>query len=173
MTTVLVSDTSILIDLERGRLLEVAFGLSYEFVVPDLLYKQELREENGEALIALGLTVAELEPAQATMAQDYHGRTSSRISLPDAFALALAKAHGYVLLTGDQQLRGLAEEESVDCHGVLWVLDQMYHQGAATFDVLYDGLTAIAAHPRCRLPKAEVKVRRTQWANAAGIPIDD
>ena len=35
---VLVSDTSVLIDLERGGLLEGVFELPYEFAVPDLLY---------------------------------------------------------------------------------------------------------------------------------------
>ena len=33
---VLVSDTSALVDPERGSLLEVAFRLPFEFVVPDL-----------------------------------------------------------------------------------------------------------------------------------------
>ena len=33
---VLVSDTSILIDLERGTLLETCFLLPFQFVVPDL-----------------------------------------------------------------------------------------------------------------------------------------
>ena len=34
---VLVSDTSVLIDLERGSLLEISFALPFEFAVPDLL----------------------------------------------------------------------------------------------------------------------------------------
>ena len=40
---VLVSDTSILIDLERADLLRAAFSVDPEFVVPDLLYERELR----------------------------------------------------------------------------------------------------------------------------------
>jgi hypothetical protein len=39
---VLVSDTSVLIDLERGSRLEVIFSLPYEFTVPDVLYRREL-----------------------------------------------------------------------------------------------------------------------------------
>ena len=39
---VLVSDTSVLIDLERSRLLEEMFLLPFEFAVPDLLYSREL-----------------------------------------------------------------------------------------------------------------------------------
>ena len=40
---VLVSDTSVLIDLERGGFLEAAFSLSWQFAVPDLLFERELR----------------------------------------------------------------------------------------------------------------------------------
>ena len=39
---VLVSDTSVLIDLERGSLLDTSFALTFRFAVPDLLYRQEL-----------------------------------------------------------------------------------------------------------------------------------
>lgn len=50
---VLVSDTSVLVDLERGNLLELAFGLSCAFAVPDLLYRRELRDQNGPAAPSL------------------------------------------------------------------------------------------------------------------------
>ncbi len=43
MPLVLVSDTSVLIDLHRGDLLEAALGLPHEFAVPDLLFDRELR----------------------------------------------------------------------------------------------------------------------------------
>ncbi len=46
---VLVSDTSILIDLERADLLQASFSLDAEFVVPDLLYERELRD-SGELI---------------------------------------------------------------------------------------------------------------------------
>ena len=38
---VLVSDTSVLIDLHRGALIPAVFGLPVTFVVPDLLYERE------------------------------------------------------------------------------------------------------------------------------------
>lgn len=52
---ILVSDTSVLIDLERAGLLEAMFVLPFEFVVPDLLYERELAGEMGERLLGLGL----------------------------------------------------------------------------------------------------------------------
>jgi hypothetical protein len=59
--TILVSDTSVLIDLERGELIRCAFKLSATFSVPDVLYERELRDHGGEELVRLGLKVQSLD----------------------------------------------------------------------------------------------------------------
>lgn len=155
---VLVSDTSVLVDLERGSLLEASFRLPFEFAVPDLLYKNELKDYGGEDLIRLGLCIEELDGNGVTRALAYRQRAQA-LSVPDSFALALAQTNGWVLLTGDGLLRQLANDEAVQCHGVLWILDEINGAGAATAKELHDGLTAISQHRRCRLPKAEIKRR--------------
>ena len=155
---VLVSDTSVLIDLEHGSLLETGFRLPFEFAVPDLLYQQELRDRGGSALVELGLGVEELNGEEVELALNYRqGRRS--LSLPDSFALALAKSRAWTLLSGDGELRELAAEENVACHGVLWLIDRMFEEGVEGGNKLRTGLWAIAAHPRCRLPKAEIHKR--------------
>jgi predicted nucleic acid-binding protein len=164
---VLVSDTSVLIDLERGMLLEAAFRLPYEFVVPDLLYKRELRDLNGNQLQKLGLHVADLDDQGVAKALLYRGKEPA-LSLADAFAISLAQTHSWVLLTGDQALRRLANEEQLSCHGVLWVFDQMHHCGIASTQALQEGLSNISAHPRCRLPSLEVKKRIKIYSLAKG-----
>lgn len=82
---ILVSDTSVLIDLERGEFLEPVFSLSFEFAVPDLLYKQELKGYGGEDLIALGLRVEELSESGTARALAYRSQRPA-LSLPDSFA---------------------------------------------------------------------------------------
>lgn len=160
---VLVSDTSVLIDLERGSLLETAFHLPYEFVVPDLLYEQEIEDYNGAALLALGLRVEELDEHAVTAALEFRRRESA-ISLSDSFALALAQAESWMLLTGDSALRALALQEAVDCHGTLWMFDQMHAEAVANVQDLHNGLHAISTHPRCRLPRAAMNARLRQYA---------
>jgi predicted nucleic acid-binding protein len=159
---ILVSDTSVLIDLERGSLLEAAFGLSCEFAVPDLLYRRELRDYNGPHLMTMGLRVEELDSDGIVRAQSYRARKPV-LSLPDAFALSLAKTHEFLLLSGDKALRNLAKEEAVECRGVLWLLDRMNDEEAATMEQLFEGLKAIASHPRCRLPTREVNIRLARF----------
>lgn len=155
---VLVSDTSVLIDLDRGALVEATFRLSFEFTVPDLLYERELREHGGPELVRMGLRVEELDGDGVSLALGFL-RKRRALSLPDSFALALAKTSAWTLLSGDRELRELAEEEGVRCHGVLWLLDQMFEHQVIGQNDLCVGLDKIAAHPRCRLPRAEIRKR--------------
>ncbi len=155
---VLVSDTSVIIDLERGAFLNAAFSLSYRLAVPDLLYERELRGEWGDELIKLGLSVEELDGEGVALALRFRESTPS-LSLPDSFALVLAKQRQWTLLTGDKVLRQLAIQEHTACYGVLWLIDQLNDQSIVTPAALLEGLQAIARHPRCRLPLAEIRVR--------------
>ena len=166
---VLVSDTSVLIDLERGSLLETTFGLTFQLAVPDLLYHQELAEHGGPALIELGLRVEELDGDGVTLALRY--REAHRpLSLPDCFALALARINSWKLLSGDRHLRELAASEHVACHGVLWVIDRISAEGLLSNHQLYASVSAIAAHPRCRLPKPELRKRLQRFADGSSRP---
>ena len=116
---ILVSDTSVLIDFERGGFLDCCFKLPFEFAVPDLLYTRELEAFGGPALVARGLLVQELTGEEVTVAQN--ARTARpKLSLPDAFAYALASTRGWTLLTGDGELRTLAKAQRVPflaCYG--------------------------------------------------------
>ena len=161
---VLVSDTSVLIDLERGSLLETSFALTFRFAVPDLLYRQELAEHGGQALVDLGLRVEELDAQGVALAFRYRQAHRS-LSLPDCFALALAKLNSWILLAGDGHLRRLAANEGVACHGVLWVIDRVSEQGLLANSELYTSVQAIAAHPRCRLPRQELRERLKRFSD--------
>jgi hypothetical protein len=115
-------------------------------------------EYRGNRVVELGLQVEELDADGVKLALSY-GQRAPKLSLPDAFALALAKSAGFVLLTGDALLRDPATGEKVECHGVLWLLDQMFSEGVVQPEDLHAGLSAIARHPRCRLPKDEIASR--------------
>src|SRR5258706_15291236 len=97
--TILVSDTSVLIDLERGDLIPCAFKLSATFAVPDVLYERELRDHGGEELMKLGLKVESLDGNGVELAMR-HRQVQRHLTVPDSFALALAKRNGWTLLTG-------------------------------------------------------------------------
>lgn len=165
--SILVSDTSVLIDLERAQLLDDMFRLPFEFAVPDLLYERELAGALGVRLVALGLRVEVLtapELSRATMER----RLNARLSVPDTFAFAIAQSRRWTLLTGDGSLRELAVAENVDMHGVLWLFDQFADGNHVPLDRLHDGLSKLFAHPRCRLPTTEVRRRLARFAPLGG-----
>lgn len=160
--TVLVSDTSVLIDLERGGVVDSCFDLAAEFAVPDLLYKRELAAYGGADLVARGLRVVELTKEELTTAQSVRGARPG-LSLPDAYAYSLASSRAWTLLTGDGELRSLARAERIGFVGVLWIFDQLFDGDVVDPAALVNGLQAIAAHPRCRLPRAEIQVRLERY----------
>jgi predicted nucleic acid-binding protein len=154
---ILISDTSVLIDLERGSLLEPIFALPYEFAVPDILYHRELEGELGHFLVGLGLRVEEISSEGVKKALHYRSKRQM-LSVSDSFALVLAKEREWLLLTSDVQLRKLARSENVECHGTLWLLDRIQEAGTLGIQSLCDGLETLARHPRCRLPRLEITI---------------
>jgi len=159
---VLVSDTSILIDLERGGLLEGAFSIGLTFAVPDLLYERELENDNGPYLRSLGLGVVTLTAAEVILAQEVNAARPG-LSLPDCFALSCATRPDHILVTGDGLLRKEAQSRLGIVYGVLWILDQMHASGKFSSVYLVEGLSRIAAHPRVRLPGEEIRRRLNSW----------
>jgi predicted nucleic acid-binding protein len=168
---VLVSDTSVIIDLERAGLIEHIFALPYRFVVPDALYEKEIKDYGGERLLALGLEVRSLTGEQLAQAQRFRAR-ERRISIHDSYALSLAKAEAAILLAGDAAMRRLAEAEEVRCHGVLWVFDQLEEARVVSATALHEGLTRVVAHPRCRLPRDAVQQRLARYSGNSKEPAD-
>lgn len=159
---VLVSDTSVLIDLERGEILQTSFALPFDFAVPDLLYRQELAEHGGPGLLELGLRIEDLDGDGVSLALHYRQADRS-LSLPDSFALA--QRNSWALLSGDGRLRELARSEDVACHGVLWLTDQMFEHGTLPGSDVCASLHEIASHPRSRLPMPEVRKRFRLYSN--------
>ena len=155
---VFVSDTSVRIGLDRGSHVEPTLRLPFEFTAPDLLYERELKDHGGPEFIRLGIRVAELSGDEVAPALSYLRKRRS-LSLPDSFALVLAKTNSWMLLSGDRGMRELAVEEEVSCHGVLWLLDRMFEHRVVDPEDLCTGLRQIAEHPRCRLPQPEIRRR--------------
>jgi predicted nucleic acid-binding protein len=158
---ILVSDTSVIIDLERANLLENVFASGLALVMPDLLFEREFGAD-GQRLTRLGLKILSLDSDELAFAQTSHLNYKA-LSLPDCFALALSARQNHVLLTGDKALRQIAEGNLIVCHGVLWLFDEMARTKSISKAKLARGLRELSLHPRCRLPKAEISLRLKQW----------
>ena len=159
------SDTNIWIDFFEINHLDHPFLLGHEFYLSTDAYEDELirSDELRKALLAFGLRLADITEEEFTMAESYRN-TYRRLSLYDAFALAIAKARSWTLLTGDQPLRTAAEREGIECHGVIWVYDELLLNNRISSDEFRGAmqllLTAVR-EGRCRLPVNEL-IRRIQ-----------
>ena len=160
--SVLVLDSSIAFDLERGGLIEVCFKLDHAYVTPDLLYLKELHDGCGPYLRGLGMQVIELTANEVSNAQALAAQ-NKRVSTPDCWAAVAAKREHHKLLTGDAHLRALANGQGIPCSGLLWLLNVVEQAKLVTPDVLIEGLSRTCRHARCRLPKAEVKALLDRW----------
>lgn len=119
----LVSDANILIDMEKGGLLANMFSLDCRFIVPDILFVEELAERHAH-MLELGLEQRSLTAETLLLAQEF-ARTYPLPSRNDLFALSLAKQEQCALLTGDKDLTKAARQEKVPVHGSLWLVEEM------------------------------------------------
>ncbi|MEW6133712.1 MAG: hypothetical protein AB1591_11210, partial [Pseudomonadota bacterium] len=63
------------------------------------------------------------------------------------------------LLTGDKRMRALADEEHLEVHGVLWVIDRFAEHRIVRKPTLAKALRGMLDDPRTRLPHAEINKR--------------
>ena len=152
---VLVSDSSVLIELAKRELLDKMFELEFQFAVPDLLFDEELIDLGAysrQDLLRFGLRVEALDTEGVTMAISYQSIRRA-LSLVDSFALALAKQQGWNLLTEDRVMRSFARSEEIPHYDSLWVIDKMSDAGILTPVTVLKVLEAMRDDPRCPVSK--------------------
>lgn len=147
-----------------GGLIDCFFRLPFLFIAPDVII-EELKEPDGKKLISLGLRKVELAGKEVQQVIELAGRYPAP-SRADLFALTLAKTRHGVLLTGDRHLRKAAEQEKVQVHGTLWILDQLVNREIITPIQAAQALEKMLAKGR-RLPRFECKRRLKKWKSQA------
>lgn len=157
----IVSDSSVLIDVAKVRLMESVLALPYEFAVPDVMFEDELLDLGRYArddLRTAGLRVEGLDGGGVALAFGYAERHPA-LSANDAFALALAKTGGGLLLSGDGALRRAAARENVEVHGHMWLSDEMERYETVSPERLLTALETWRDDPLVWLPAAELGAR--------------
>lgn len=145
----LISDANILIDIEIGGLVAPMFSLDYQFAVPDVLFYEELEVQHAY-LLDMGLSARGLDETLvarvAKLAAQY-----PRPGRNDLFALVLAAKEECPLLTGDKDLKIVAENENVEVRGTLWLVTEMVRTGRISIQVARGAYQRMRSHGR-RLP---------------------
>ena len=155
-----VADSSIWFDLAAAGLLEKAVALHDRWTCPDVLLEELRHDPEGSLLVSLGVEICELSGAEVASVLEL-AREHFRPSRLDLFALVLARRPGGLLLTGDADLRRVAESLGVEVHGVLWILDRLV-DAALPRGRAARALEKILARGS-RLPEVEVRKRLDRW----------
>lgn len=158
----LVVDLSVWIDLYHGGVLESFLSANYDILVSDA----QLLENEAEKGLCLGGLLLRFSAESYTsseMAEAFKlGEMHRGVKMEDILAFLLARRTGAILVTGDKSLRKLAESSGVECHGIIWILDELVATGTITRKQGYDSLQLIMRE-NARLPKDEVEKRLKSW----------
>jgi hypothetical protein len=157
----LVTDTNVWIDFHAGRICRVAVSLPYNWIAPDLVIGELRDERSGACVLSLGVRSVGLTGEQVEEVTRLGARYRG-VSVIDLAALVLTGAQGGTLLTGDRLLRAAAEQEGVEVHGTLWLLDQLVTRGRLASHGAAAALQQMVDAGR-RLPADEVRRRLELW----------
>ena len=159
--SVLVSDSSVLIELSKRGLLDKMFQMEFRFAVPDVLFHEELIDlgrYSRQDLLDFGLEVESLDSEGVEAAISYQSSRPA-LSLVDAFAIALADHRGWQLLTEDRAMRSVARSEGIANRDTLWVIDNMMTAGILPAAQAVSALEEMRDDPRCPVPNRELDIR--------------
>jgi predicted nucleic acid-binding protein len=158
---VVIHDACALIDLLKAGLVEAWTGAGIEIHTTELALLEVMDDasalyESG-ALKVVGLSSDELF-SLVEFKQSYKA-----LSLEDCSVLRLASNLQVPLLTGDRDLRTIAERVGVKVHGMLWVLDQLVEGRSITTIQAIKALHTLRQNGS-RFPKDEVEMRINAWS---------
>lgn len=155
-----IMDSSVVISLHKGDILDLLTCLDWELMAPDLIL-DELAQPSGSDLeqsgIARGILTGQEMQKVYELASNH-----PEVSSPDFSVLVLAVREGTVLLTDDRNLRKVAADKGVEVHGTLWVMDRLVEQGVLTKELASHSLDMMVKKGR-RFPPAEVARRLENW----------
>ena len=119
----IIGDTNVWIDLEEvPHFISKTFQLPYQFIVTDILYREELKGFSVN-LVKKGLAPVSLNEKSMVCLKRLSGH--KELSLFDRSLLALALQEKCQLLTGDQCLRNAAMRSEVEVKTTFWILGEL------------------------------------------------
>lgn len=155
-----VIDASVIIDLHNGGIFANLTHIPLNFVTPDIVLAEHQNPSSDEVLRS-GIHVEDL-PGTLVQQVAELAPQNRKLSVQDRSAFVLARHHDCLLVTGDGRLRLLAEQQVIECHGTLWVMDEMIKHRILTPASASTALEMILAK-NARLPTTECEERQKTW----------
>jgi predicted nucleic acid-binding protein len=123
---IVVTDTNVIIDLLEVDALSEFFALPFEIYTTDFVMAEILDEAHKDLLDVFKrskqLTILESSSEEIIAMNTMQVRPSLK-RIADRSAFWKAKELRAMLLTGDRNLRKVAEANGLEVHGILWVVE--------------------------------------------------
>lgn len=160
-----IKDANIIIDLHNINLLDAFLSLDYYVMTTDMV-RSEIKGKDlkrriddycdGNILRIETLSYDELLEINRIKAEQ------PGLSVPDCSVVLLAKKFDAMLLSGDRLLRNKANELGIECHGILWIMDELVLENRITPRIASQKLKDLMATNN-RLPHSECHKRLDKW----------
>lgn len=152
---IVINDTSCLVDLRKGGLVEPMLALPFRFVVTFNIRASELLdfgEREWQRLEALGMETTDVPGELVRVAGELMAQ-HRKLSFEDSLNFVVARANRLsILLTGDRALRTVAENSGIEVHGILWIVEQLLEHRLADRGDLVTALELWRADPTVFVP---------------------
>lgn len=170
MEKIVVSDTNIFIDLISVDLLEGFFSLPWEIHTTDMVIDELIRSEQHK-------TIGHFRQNGNLKVKCFDGeemiqivkmkteRPTSNASIQDCSVWKLAKDLQCALLTGDNKLRKVVQNDHIEVHGILYLFDKMLEHEIMDNETAISKLQSLYS-TNTRLPKEEIDKRIALWKEA-------
>lgn len=170
MEKIVVSDTNIFIDLINVDLLDGFFNLPWEIHTTDMVIDEIIRSEQHEAIEQFrqngSLNIKSFDGEELLqIVKMKTERQTSNASIQDCSVWKLAKDLECALLTGDNKLRKVVQNDNIEVHGILYLFDKMLEHEIMDNETAIDKLKSLYSI-NSRLPKEEIDKRITLWKEA-------
>ena len=165
LTKVVVSDTSILIELLKLDLLESFFQLKFSMATSIFVIEEVTDREQTELIKRfIGenvLLVNSPDERQLALAVSLYHK-NSKLSLTDCCVIELAQRIGATVLTGDQRMREESERNKIPCAGFLTIMQQLVAENLLSKE---QGVQKVEMHSanNKRAPKLECLALVERW----------
>lgn len=157
----LVVDTSVLIDLRKACSLSLLTKSTYDLITTNIAFGElkHFTHDQINELIRGGLRVIPLSLKFLNRLNYFLEENQWMVSPVDASLYLLAKSYsGSILLTGDGELRKLAQSNGLEVHGTIWLFQQFFRSEISTPTKLCSALQKLRNDKTVRLPDHEMSV---------------
>lgn len=155
--SILVLDTAVVLDLDRGGLLQAVFKLDHSFLLPDLTLECELADAGlASYLRQLGLNVAELTSDEMAIAQALR-QAHVDLSIYEFCSLVCSRRIGHELVSDGVALRAQARHDGIECSGLAQLLEAVHEERIVAPQILVQGLLRLGALKSGRLQQDDLQ----------------